>query len=194
MNLNELRDRAYSIAKEHGWHDEEHSDEHFLMLIITEISEAVNADRKCKHADVSQFKEWQIYYGSFLPSKETKEIRFKEDFEAYIKDSVEDELADVVIRCLDFAGLRGWDLQHAIEYQLNNNDLPDLFSYKTFAHICLHICARIFMAFDEEDATRNVIINVLRYCDYKGIDIEWHIEQKMKYNELRSYKHGGKKY
>ena len=133
--------------------------------------------------------------GNNIPlSEETSVRRFKEDFEAYIKDSVDDELADVVIRCLDFAGVRGWDLQHAIEYKLNNNDLPDLFSYKTFTHICFHICARIFMAFDEEDATRNVIINVLRYCDHKGIDIAWHIEQKMKYNQLRSHKHVGKKY
>ena len=27
-----------------------------------------------------------------------------------------------------------------------------------------------------------------------GIDLWQHIEWKMKYNELRSYKHGGKKY
>ena len=46
MNLNELKDRAYKIAKEHGWHEQELSDETYLMLIITEIAEAVNADRK----------------------------------------------------------------------------------------------------------------------------------------------------
>ena len=31
-------------------------------------------------------------------------------------------------------------------------------------------------------------------ADQLGIDLEWHIEHKMKYNELRPYKHGGKKY
>ena len=46
MNLNELKDRAYKIAKSHGWHDKELSDETYLMLIITEIAEAVQADRK----------------------------------------------------------------------------------------------------------------------------------------------------
>lgn len=46
MNLNELRDCAYLTAKEHGWHDKELSDETYLMLIITEIAEAVQADRK----------------------------------------------------------------------------------------------------------------------------------------------------
>ena len=185
MNLNELRNRAYSIAKEHGWHDEEQRDEHYLMLIITEIAEAVNADRKGKRPDIDGYKE-------FVEAHDETAIPYA--FDDCIKGCMEDELADVVIRCLDFAGVRGWDLQNAIENQLNNNDLTDIFSDRTFAHVCFHICARIFMAFDEEDATRNVTRDILRYCDYKGIDIEWHIEQKMKYNELRSHKHGGKKY
>ena len=28
----------------------------------------------------------------------------------------------------------------------------------------------------------------------RNIDIFWHIEQKIKYNELRPYKHGGRTY
>ena len=49
MNLNELRDEAYSIAKANGWHEQEHSDEHFIMLIITEIAEAVQT---CRYSQV----------------------------------------------------------------------------------------------------------------------------------------------
>lgn len=45
MNLNFLRDKAFHTAKEHGWHEEENSDHHFLMLIISELAEAVQADR-----------------------------------------------------------------------------------------------------------------------------------------------------
>ena len=71
MNLNELRDEAYSIAKANGWHEEEHSDEHLLMLVITEIAEAVQADRKNLHADIAKFKEWQ---GSSLPLSEATRI------------------------------------------------------------------------------------------------------------------------
>ena len=44
MNLNNLSREAYETAKAHGWHDKEYSDEHFLMLIITEIAEAVQAE------------------------------------------------------------------------------------------------------------------------------------------------------
>ena len=54
MNLNELKNRAYKTAKAHGWHDKELSDETYLMLIITEIAEAVNADRAGKPTATSR--------------------------------------------------------------------------------------------------------------------------------------------
>lgn len=46
INLNELRDRAYKTACEHGFHDKRLSNEHHLCLIISELMEAVEADRK----------------------------------------------------------------------------------------------------------------------------------------------------
>lgn len=46
MNLNELRDKTYKIACEHGFHDTELSNKHFLCLIISELMEAVEADRR----------------------------------------------------------------------------------------------------------------------------------------------------
>lgn len=58
MNLNKLRDKAYQCAVAHGWHEENLSDEHFLCLVISELMEAVEADRKGKHAKVAMFKEW----------------------------------------------------------------------------------------------------------------------------------------
>lgn len=48
MNLNELRDRAYKNAVAHGWHGEDKSHCHWLCLVISELMEAVEADRKGK--------------------------------------------------------------------------------------------------------------------------------------------------
>ena len=48
IDLNKLRDHAYKTACEHGFHDKEHSDKHWLMLVISEIGEAINAEsREC---------------------------------------------------------------------------------------------------------------------------------------------------
>jgi hypothetical protein len=45
IDLNALRDRAYKTACEHGFHDQELSNEHCLCLVISELMEAVEADR-----------------------------------------------------------------------------------------------------------------------------------------------------
>lgn len=76
MNLNNLRDEAYSIAKANGWHEEEHSDSHCFMLIITEIAEAVQADRKNLY----------ISKRNFAPDLETEEewrpvVGYENDYE-----------------------------------------------------------------------------------------------------------------
>lgn len=43
-----------------------------------------------------------------------------------------------------------------------------------------------------EDKLADIIIRVLDLCGAKKINIEWHIEQKLKYNSLREHKHGKK--
>ena len=189
MDLNKLAKEAYETAREHGWHDEERSDEHFMMLILTEIAEAVNADRKNQHADVAKFKEWQ---GNSTPlSEETRTRRFNEDFETFIKNTVEDELADVVIRCLDLAALRGIDLTHALD---SMDELSTAtFDEWTFTETAYDMCFPVVTG-NTEAAVFITIEYVFHYCKAKGIDIEWFITQKMKYNKLRPYRHGDKKY
>ncbi len=85
INLNALRDRAYKTACEHGFHDKELSDEHLLCLIISELMEAVEADRKWKRADIESFKS------SYEDEEPHDDVNFKYCFEKYIKDSYEDE-------------------------------------------------------------------------------------------------------
>ena len=38
----------------------------------------------------------------------------------------------------------------------------------------------------------DVVIRIMDYCSYAGIDLKKAILQKMEYNKLRPYKHGGK--
>lgn len=43
-----------------------------------------------------------------------------------------------------------------------------------------------------EDELSDVVIRVLDLCHHKGIDLEWHIKQKMRYNSMRPHMHGKK--
>ena len=194
MNLNELRDKAYQCAVSHGWHEKDLSDEHFLCLVISELMEAVEADRKGKHSKIGMFKEWQ---GNSIPlTEETRQERFKEDFEAYIKDSVEDELADACIRLLDLAGLRKADLGETNEDELRCSEgfFDWTFTESIFSIVCDITDLDFFDKYPFDAYLRASVRLIMGFAVKRNIDIFWHIEQKMRYNELRTYKHGGKKY
>ena len=185
MNLNELKDRAYKTAKSHGWHDKELSDETYLMLIITEIAEAVQADRKGIRPDIEGYKE-------FVEAHDETAITYA--FKKYIKGCVEEELADVVIRCLDLAGLHGLNLPDVPEQIHDIKETEKILGNLTFAEIAFGICGNIFMVGNIRKVVEGVLWATIAYCYWRGIDIDWHVEQKMRYNELRPYRHGGKAY
>ena len=173
---NNLRDRAYDNACKHGFHDKEYSDEHWLMLILTEIGEAVNADRKGKHANVEEF------------NKTTKitDFGFMRTFERYIKDSVCDELADVVIRCLDFAGLKKFDLPPVIDTTIHG------MSFTEIMYSCvLNLSQSVYRTVDKHSIML-VISTLIEVSNNLGFDLLWFVEQKMRYNELREPMHSKK--
>lgn len=194
MNLNELRDKAYRCAVAHGWHEENLSDEHCLCLVISELMEAVEADRKGKHADVAKFKEWQ---GNSIPLTEENRLRrFKEGFEAYVKGTVEEELADACIRLLDLAGFSKIDLTDAMNFvsELSLEKCKEDTKGR-FTELIYEITKLLVSDEVEIDIKVNaVIICLITLCISMEINPTWHIEQKIKYNELRPYKHGNKNY
>lgn len=194
MNLNELRDKAYQCAVAHGWHEENRSDEHFLCLVISELMEAVEADRNGRQDDIRRFNEEMFYnlhtlrlYG------ENYDKTFCDVFELHIKDCVSDELADAFIRLLDLAGLRNLDLRDDLCNKTINEYFIRFFQGRTFAEIVFNIC-RVIVFSDTKEAIEKTLEYISQYCHLEGIDLFWHIEQKMKYNELRPYKHGDKAY
>jgi len=97
-----LSKEVFEANKAKGFHDTEVSNKTLLMLVITELSEAVEAHRKGRVADLEMFQHSCDVWKKHYPDKENK--LFVQDFETYIKDSIEDELADTVIRLLDYAG------------------------------------------------------------------------------------------
>lgn len=193
-DLNELRDKAYLCAVEHGWHEEKLSNEHFLCLVISELMEAVEADRKGKRAQVEKFKEWQ---GNSTPlTEETRTRRFNEDFEAYIKGCVEEELADACIRLFDLSGLNDINLGEISMDELNDSYWFPYFSFTEYMYyFTSQLCnpEEIYLR-TLDNVVRSALKEILVFCVKRNIDIFWHIEQKIKYNQSRDYKHGGKQY
>lgn len=108
---------------------------------------------------------------------------FKKVYDYCIKGTVAEELADVAIRLLDLAGLRNLNL--------NRFALVNVVSKKkTFTENIYAIVKGIMnYKYSLEEQVNYAITQVFVLADILGIDLLWHIEQKMKYNELRPMMH-----
>ena len=197
MNLNELRDRAYKTACEHGFHDEELSNEHFICLVISELMEAVEADRQGQdgRANVVGFETCikNAYQGI------VRDDWFLKVYRADIKGSVEEELSDVTIRLLDLAGLRKIDLSELQGPLFDKlNITPEFISWEfqlkemSFTERMFFLCSLLTSGESIEDVVRSSIVVTFLNANILGVDLLWHIKEKMKYNELRPVMHGKK--
>ena len=194
INLNTLRDRVYKIACEHGFHDEELSNEHCLCLVICELMEAVEADRKGRLGKKCKSR-FNIDYNRY-PALVEEEKRFKSSFEKNVKDSLPDELADAVIRLFDLAGMRNISLEIATK-DIGDciDDMAESCKDETFTESIYAISTlpvRYDGLYDFHITINDMGLSIFGLAKHLEIDLLWHIEQKMKYNQLREKMHGKK--
>lgn len=174
--LNQWAKEIHDNATAHGWHEEKHSPEHWLSLVMCEVAEAIEADRK------------GLLYSKTIVCYAT-DSSFCDWYNQNVKGFGEEEFADIVIRLLDMA------------YELHG----DNFQWETYT--CQIDGPRRFYSFTKN--ALSLVVNFLGsdirdicssieyvYCwaEILGIDLDQHIEWKMRYNKARPYKHGGKKY
>ena len=182
VNWNELRDRAYQNAVKHGWYDEE-SMLHHLMMFVTELGEVVNADRIGKSADRIEFDK--IFE---MPSQDPK-FHFSFCYEAFIKDTLEDELADAAIRLLSLAGFKKYDIDSSSFTEKSFKELSVGFKPHRVTEI---LYSFLIIMIDKKRTLSDLLYCIIALAHHLQIDLLWHIEQKMKYNEMRPFKHGKK--
>ena len=185
INLNKWRDRAYKTACEHGFHDKELSKEHCLCLVISELMEAVEADRKGRLGKNCK-RRFEMEYNRY-PALVEEEKRFKCSFENNVKDSLPDELPDAAIRLLDLCGLRRIELENDCLHDEVLEEYSRIFIGKTFTESIFNITKNLI----DRDISYS-LIKIFGLAKHLEIDFMCHIEQKMKYNKLREKMHGKK--
>ena len=113
------------MAKSKGFWEGERNKPEMLMLVVSELAEALEALRKDHYADqdvvesLSHDLELDRTDEEFL----LKAINWKTSFEKGVKSSFEDELADVAIRLFDLCGGLGVDLEKHIELKMKYNSM-----------------------------------------------------------------------
>ena len=122
MNIKEISKEIHETNVKNGFWEGERNTGELLMLVTSELAEALEADRKGYKCELTKAGKMNF------SGQDNVEV-FQALFRGNIKDTFEDEIADAVIRLFDLA-------------------------------------------------------------EGRGIDLEWHIAAKLRYNKTRPYKHG----
>ena len=119
--INKLAKEIHLNARSKGFFDAEKNIGEMLCLIHSEVSEALEADRKNHYTKLK--KDWYIKgladpnYGASFCDNEA----FKKEFKNSVKNTFEDELADIMIRVMDLAAFKGIDLEAHIKAKMRYN-------------------------------------------------------------------------
>lgn len=168
MDFNKLSKEAHADAVKHGFWEMPVGKMHCLMLIISEICKIVDAHRSRLYANYAGYN-----------------ARSGRSFSAFIKDTVEDGMANVVIRLCDIAGALN---MHFKEDDICIDDYP--FQKFTFVESAYALTKGLCSHLEIEDRIRLGVEFVTKWAEYMGVDLEWHIKERMKYNAARPPKHG----
>ena len=166
--LAELAELVHDMAKEKGWWDAPREWPEIACLIHSEISEAVECYRRGELA-------MHIVDGK--------------------PEGLVVELADVVIRCLDYCGYIQSRRNHTLTQTVSNAGCGDrqqesdsILERLHDAHSCL---GRLIAS--DEVCVTGCMFEVFSLAKRFNLDLPAAIEAKIHYNATRPYRHGGKK-
>jgi NTP pyrophosphatase (non-canonical NTP hydrolase) len=200
IDLNNLAKQVHEAAKSKGFWSGTRNIGELFMLIVSELGEALEAHRKSNFAIWSNFVSQASQRNGV---RNTEEKAFVYAFSNEIKDTFEDEIADTVIRILDYVGWRG-DLKIALEDYEQQGDFQ-LFA-PNVGEVLMEVTGFIFQAFqsaktlafletqDELNALEAkinaaliLLFNLSVCCEFQLLR---HIDAKIKFNSTREHLHG----
>lgn len=110
MNINEIAKEIHENAVAHGWWDEERTFGDIIALCHSELSEALEEYRNGRP---------MVYADDF--DNELIRITDVSQFDGRKPEGIAVELADCIIRILDYCGHEGIDIEQAIKIKHEYN-------------------------------------------------------------------------
>lgn len=193
--FNEFVEKAHKNAVEHGFYDgaklTNSAVQQRQMLIVCEVAEAMEADRKQRW--LTQSKETFDELKAIVDGKECCSD-FNKYYSLFIKGFAEEELADICIRCFDLFGFTKskfhcFDLVHFVTTEKDIR-IEQHTKAMPFWELCYTLTKTITPKNLVWIGIYKTVYYCFAWCDYNDIDLLTHIKAKMMYNTNRPYKHG----
>jgi len=187
MTINQLAKEVHENAVAHGWWDEERSFDEIIALIHSELSEALEEYRN-KRPNIYYVVDTEQADGQVVPCIRTD--WGDGSFEGEKPEGIITELADTVIRILDYCGRRNIDIGEALDLRRAGNDtytLPELVAK------CHYLISMAYADAEPRSLYFAECISLIDFwCKENGTDLALAIDLKHSYNKTRPYRHGGK--
>lgn len=194
-NLALIGIEIHKNAVNKGFWDEELPPSHYQGMIVSELGEMINAHRAGLITKVNLDEL----------INETDDEKFKKRFEEEVKNNYEDEGADVVIRALDALANNGESEMrtHLVDTlsQMDKSlraELEEKGKMETYKELSMP--SRVYYIIRTAgymDIQRgligslcHIITEMRLIAETLNFDLMKHIQVKMRYNEMRPYKHG----
>lgn len=203
LNIRHLEESIYNNAVSHSFHDNHTSMEHDVMMIITELCEAINAHRARdifpkNIYDVIQMAikdrkiEPDTTISSFYEDLNNNRASIKGAYEEYIQGTFTEELADAYIRCIDYIAYHQLakmvrvtlDSLSSVKRTLFENQLRGL----TLPHM-IHVVIRFYYKGDVYDPAI-LLLGISSIANIFKIELSDFIHAKIIFNINRPILHG----
>lgn len=172
---------VYSNARSKGFWDGPQDRSERCMLIVGELGECLEAHRKGLSCSILP----EIVEDFIAGRIGSEESYWKATFEKNVKNTVEDEIADVYIRIMDYTqGYKESMYKRDYRKQSEGNFGADLLTLTT---LCIKAHNRQIGV-----DWGYVLAAIEAFCTWYNIDLEKHIQWKMRYNSTRPRLHGKK--
>lgn len=210
--LNDLANAIHLNAVDHGWWSEVRPLYEIIALIHSELSEALEEYRSnkpfiyhiCKSKGHCCIEESLIYTDTVVESMKCKSLEMRKlcntskcPDKSEKPEGIAVELADVVIRILDYCARECIDIADVLEERRAGNDSLSFTELITVCHSLIN-GAYMSKAYKFKDYINPIcfaecIALIDFWLEENGINLIEVIKLKHEYNKTRPYRHGGKK-
>ena len=201
MKMNKFAAEVHQNAVEHGWWDEERSFGEIIALCHSELSEALE-EYRAKRPMVYFVVEMDDGKGGTYPAIR-EDIISEEDFAGEKPEGIAVELADCIIRILDWYGKEGLDtdalLLEAGIITMCDLPTPVYGSFGDFIALLHNLLSMAYACWCNASGTSasalrlaKCIREIMAWAKENGVDMEHILDMKHEYNKGRPYRHGGK--
>jgi len=194
MNIHILIEASHTLGKDHGFWEKEKDLKEEMLYIFSNIGDIAKAYKKGRRANWSKF---DAMIGQLENSNDNQNEGTRKIYKEYIKDTFEDEIANVILRITDLFGgkninivsVHPW-LDNLSETELNyffrnvnpNHDFKENVSH--WLNESLALC--MFSSDKDQDyGFSHILFHLGALIEFFDIDIEKHLTKKIEYNRLR---------